>query len=92
MALLAAGDLAVLLAFAAVGRHSHGEPLTLSDTFNTALPFIIGETHQYSVAVSNSIPGLRWHAAGFCLANSNGWWLTARRCQQVLVLSNLCNA
>lgn len=43
MALLAAGDLAVLLAFAAVGRHSHGEPLTVSDTFNTALPFIIGE-------------------------------------------------
>lgn len=42
MALLAAGDLAVLLAFAAVGRHSHGEPLTVSDTFNTALPFILG--------------------------------------------------
>jgi hypothetical protein len=43
IALLAAGDLAVLLAFAAVGRHSHGEPLTVTDTFNTALPFIIGE-------------------------------------------------
>lgn len=42
IALLAAGDLAVLLAFAAVGRHSHGEPLTVTDTFNTALPFIIG--------------------------------------------------
>jgi hypothetical protein len=42
MALLAAGDLAVLLAFAAVGRHSHGEPLTLDETFKTALPFIIG--------------------------------------------------
>jgi hypothetical protein len=42
MALLAAGDLAVLLAFAAVGRHSHGEPLTVTDTFSTALPFIIG--------------------------------------------------
>lgn len=42
-ALLAAGDLAVLLAFAAVGRHSHGEPLTVTDTFNTALPFIIGK-------------------------------------------------
>jgi hypothetical protein len=43
MALLAAGDLAVLLAFAAVGRHSHGEPLTLDETFKTALPFIIGK-------------------------------------------------
>ena len=43
MTLLAAGDLAVLLAFAAVGRHSHGEPLTVSDTINTALPFIIGK-------------------------------------------------
>lgn len=46
--MLAAGDLAVLLAFAAVGRHSHGEPLTVSDTFNTALPFILGESDGWS--------------------------------------------
>lgn len=43
IALLAAGDLAVLLAFAAIGRHNHGEPLALADTFSTALPFIIGK-------------------------------------------------
>jgi hypothetical protein len=43
IALLAAGDLAVLLAFAAVGRVNHGEPLTVSDTLTTALPFIVGE-------------------------------------------------
>lgn len=43
VALLAAGDLAVLLAFAAVGRMNHGEPLTVGDTVSTALPFIIGE-------------------------------------------------
>lgn len=43
IALLAAGDLAVLLAFAAVGRGNHGESVTLSDTLVTALPFIIGE-------------------------------------------------
>lgn len=42
VALLAAGDLAVLLAFAAVGRVNHGEPLSVSDTVLTALPFIIG--------------------------------------------------
>jgi glycine/serine hydroxymethyltransferase len=44
VALLAAGDLAVLLAFAAVGRGHHGEPLTVSDTLTTALPFVIGES------------------------------------------------
>jgi hypothetical protein len=43
IALLAAGDLAVLLAFAAVGRVNHGEPLTVGDTLTTALPFIVGE-------------------------------------------------
>lgn len=42
---MAAGDLAVLLAFAAVGRHSHGEPVTAAETFSTALPFIIGKKH-----------------------------------------------
>eukprot|EP00775_Hariotina_reticulata_P010077 gene10077-10232_t len=42
VALLAAGDLAVLLMFAAVGRGNHGEPVTVSSTVSTALPFIIG--------------------------------------------------
>lgn len=41
--LLAAGDLAVLLLFAAIGRANHGEPLTVSSTISTAMPFIIGE-------------------------------------------------
>lgn len=42
-ALLVAGDLAVLLAFAATGRANHGEPLTVADTLATALPFVLGE-------------------------------------------------
>lgn len=42
VALLAAGDLAVLLAFAAIGRMNHGEPVAAADTVSTALPFIIG--------------------------------------------------
>eukprot|EP00878_Enallax_costatus_P013567 GHUV01014185.1.p1 GENE.GHUV01014185.1~~GHUV01014185.1.p1 ORF type:complete len:245 (+),score=80.58 GHUV01014185.1:519-1253(+) len=42
VALLAAGDLAVLLGFAAIGRHNHGEPLVAAETFTTALPFIVG--------------------------------------------------
>lgn len=58
MALLAAGDLAVLLVFAAVGRHSHGEPLTVSDTFNTALPFILGETGGRATAAQQHLSAL----------------------------------
>lgn len=39
-ALLAGGDAAVLLAFAAIGRANHGEPL--AGALDTALPFIAG--------------------------------------------------
>jgi hypothetical protein len=40
VALLAGGDAAVLLAFAAIGRINHGEPI--SGALDTALPFLIG--------------------------------------------------
>ncbi|GBF94799.1 hypothetical protein Rsub_07971 [Raphidocelis subcapitata] len=40
VALLAGGDAAVLLAFAAVGRANHGEPL--AGALETAAPFLIG--------------------------------------------------
>ncbi|EFJ49633.1 hypothetical protein VOLCADRAFT_120715 [Volvox carteri f. nagariensis] len=40
-AILAAGDLAALLVFAAAGRANHGEPIS-GETFSTALPFILG--------------------------------------------------
>lgn len=46
VAALVAGDVAVLLAFAAIGRLNHGEPLTLGDTVATALPFAIGGQAQ----------------------------------------------
>ena len=42
MALLAGGDLSVLLVFAAIGRASHGEPLGPADLMGTALPFALG--------------------------------------------------
>ena len=40
-ALLAAGDLVALLAFAAAGRANHGEGID-AETLITALPFIVG--------------------------------------------------
>ena len=39
--LLAAGDGACLLAFAAIGRASHGEPLAALDLLTTAGPFLV---------------------------------------------------
>ena len=42
IALLAGGDAAALLAFAAVGRLAHGEPLALADVVATASPFLAG--------------------------------------------------
>lgn len=42
IALLVGGDFAALLAFAAIGRSSHGEPLAVLDVFLTALPFMLG--------------------------------------------------
>lgn len=41
-ALLLGGDTAVLFLFAAIGRKNHGEGLQLAQTFNTALPFLVG--------------------------------------------------
>lgn len=41
-ALLVGGDTAALLLFAAIGRRNHGEGLQILDTFNTALPFLVG--------------------------------------------------
>lgn len=41
-AALVAGDAIALLAFAAIGRASHGESLGAGDLFATALPFMIG--------------------------------------------------
>lgn len=41
-ALLIGGDAAALLVFAAIGRKNHGEGLQLAETFNTALPFLVG--------------------------------------------------
>lgn len=41
-ALLLGGDTAVLFLFAAIGRRNHGEGLQLAQTFNTALPFLVG--------------------------------------------------
>ena len=41
IALLAAGDTAALLAFAAIGRQSHGEGLGL-EVLATAAPFVVG--------------------------------------------------
>ncbi|KAG2443853.1 hypothetical protein HXX76_002196 [Chlamydomonas incerta] len=40
--LLAAGDAAALLLFAAAGRSNHGEATQAADALGTALPFIIG--------------------------------------------------
>lgn len=37
-----AGDLAIFLLFAAIGRHSHGERSGILQVGETALPFIIG--------------------------------------------------
>lgn len=45
IALLAGGDAVVLIAFAAIGRMNHGEPL--DGTLGTALPFLIGECCDY---------------------------------------------
>jgi hypothetical protein len=42
IALLVGGDTAALLLFAAIGRRNHGEGLQISETFNTALPFLVG--------------------------------------------------
>lgn len=39
---LVGGDTASLLLFATIGRLSHGEPLSLIDSFGTALPFMVG--------------------------------------------------
>ncbi|DBA92655.1 TPA: hypothetical protein ACH3X1_002868 [Trebouxia sp. C0004] len=41
-ALLVGGDTAALLLFAAIGRRNHGEGLQVLETFNTALPFLVG--------------------------------------------------
>ncbi len=41
-ALLVGGDAAALLLFAAIGRRNHGEGLQILETFNTALPFLVG--------------------------------------------------
>jgi len=41
-AILAGGDVAALMIFATIGRVSHGEALSVMDSFGTALPFIIG--------------------------------------------------
>lgn len=40
---LAAGDAAVLVLFAAIGRGNHGEEVLSFSTFLTALPFMVGE-------------------------------------------------
>ena len=42
VALLAGGDVAVLLLFATIGRVSHGETISLGAAFGTAWPFIAG--------------------------------------------------
>ena len=42
IALLVGGDTAALLLFAAIGRRNHGEGLQILETFNTALPFLVG--------------------------------------------------
>ena len=44
-AILLGGDTAVLFLFAAIGRRNHGEGLQLAETFNTALPFLVGALH-----------------------------------------------
>ena len=44
IAIVAGGDIASLMIFATIGRVSHGEALSLMDSFGTALPFIIGFT------------------------------------------------
>ena len=42
VALLVAGDCASLLLFATIGRLSHGETLSVTESFLTALPFLTG--------------------------------------------------
>ena len=41
---LAAGDVAALLAFAAIGRVNHSEGVFILDVIGTASPYIIGRT------------------------------------------------
>ncbi|KAF6263859.1 hypothetical protein COO60DRAFT_1457868 [Scenedesmus sp. NREL 46B-D3] len=70
VALLAAGDVAALLAFAAVGRVNHGEPLLDGGTLTTALPFIVAvdpPQRKHTLGNSYRLCGAGWFASAALL-------------------------
>lgn len=82
-AILLGGDTAALLLFAAVGRRNHGEGLQITETFNTALPFLVG---MFRTLFSKSIvliKGLSMFSQFICL-----YEVTLQ--QHVVPTSSLC--
>jgi hypothetical protein len=73
VALLAAGDAAALLAFAAVGRASHGEALAPGALLATAGPFLVG---WFAAAVATGAfgPAARGGAVGPALGAAARAW------------------
>ncbi|KAL3148581.1 hypothetical protein ABBQ38_014012 [Trebouxia sp. C0009 RCD-2024] len=76
-ALLLGGDTAVLFLFAAIGRKNHGEGLQLAQTFNTALPFLVGWAAAAGLTGAYSEANLKDRSLGRAASTAAKAWALA---------------